>query len=62
MLISYSSAGIGRTGTFVVLDYLLRQAKEETHIDIFNTVKQMRNERTNFVQTDVSVIISLCML
>ncbi|KAL4235732.1 hypothetical protein ACF0H5_004124 [Mactra antiquata] len=52
-ILVHCSAGIGRTGTFVVLDYLLRQAKEESYIDIFKTVKAMRNERTNFVQTDI---------
>ena len=55
----YFSAGIGRTGTFIVIDYLLRQAKAESHIDVFRTVTDMRYQRANFVQTDVSVYRSL---
>jgi len=49
------SAGIGRTGTFIAMDYLLRQAAEEDQIDIFRTVTDMRYQRANFVQMDVSV-------
>ena len=51
---SHFSAGIGRTGTSIAIDYLLRQAKAESHIDVFRTVTDMRYQRTNFVQTDVS--------
>ena len=29
---SYFSAGIGRTGTFIAIDYLLWQAKAESYI------------------------------
>ena len=52
--LSYS-AGIGRTGTFIGLDYLVKQAQAENHIDVFRTVTDMRYQRTNFVQTDVSM-------
>ena len=51
------SAGIGRTGTFIVIDYLIRQAKAESHLDVFRTVTDMRYQRANFVQTDVSCVI-----
>jgi len=37
------------------MDYLLRQAAEEDQIDIFRTVTDMRYQRANFVQMDVSV-------
>ena len=62
--LSCFSAGIGRTGTFVALDFLLRRAAVETHIDVFRTVTDMRYQRTNFVQTDVSTdsIDLLCVL
>ena len=42
-----------------MIDYLLRQAKAERHIDVFRTVTDMRYQRANFVQTDVSVYMSL---
>lgn len=52
-ILVHCSAGIGRTGTFVALDFLLRQAHAEAYIDVFNTVTDMRYQRTNFVQTDI---------
>ena len=54
LMIIYFSAGIGRTGTFIALDYLLRQAHSESHVDVYRTVIDMRYQRVNFVQTDVS--------
>ncbi|XP_045159787.1 uncharacterized protein LOC123525102 isoform X2 [Mercenaria mercenaria] len=52
-ILVHCSAGIGRTGTFVALDYLLKQAHVEPKIDVFRTVTDMRYQRTNFVQTDI---------
>ncbi|ESO87547.1 hypothetical protein LOTGIDRAFT_127574, partial [Lottia gigantea] len=44
-------AGIGRTGTYLALDYLIQQAQAENSVDIFSCVSQMRQERVNMVQT-----------
>ncbi|XP_060599714.1 uncharacterized protein LOC132753277 isoform X2 [Ruditapes philippinarum] len=52
-ILVHCSAGIGRTGTFVALDYLLKQAHVEPKIDLFKTITDMRYQRTNFVQTDI---------
>ncbi|KAL3868893.1 hypothetical protein ACJMK2_041649 [Sinanodonta woodiana] len=49
----HCSAGIGRTGTLIVLDYLLKQAKVEDYIDVFKCIVEMRYQRTNFVQTQI---------
>ena len=49
-----SSAGVGRTGTFLALDYLIEQAATEGIVDIYGTVDRMRTERVNMIQTLVS--------
>ena len=50
------SAGVGRTGTFIALDYLLEQANNEGSIDIFDCVEKMRDARPNMVNTRVGLI------
>lgn len=45
------SAGVGRTGTFVAVDYLLRKIEMDSSIDVFHLVLEMRSHRTNMVQT-----------
>lgn len=47
------SAGVGRTGTFIGLDSLLKQGRETERINVFEFVKQMRQDRMTMVQTPV---------
>ncbi|KAJ1139357.1 hypothetical protein NDU88_005732 [Pleurodeles waltl] len=47
----HSSAGVGRTGTFICLDRLLQQMKHERAVDVFHTVYTMRLNRYLMVQT-----------
>ena len=49
------SAGVGRTGTFIALDFLLDRARTEAIIDIYGLVWDMRRNRVNMIQTVVSV-------
>lgn len=48
------SAGVGRTGTFIGLDSLLKQGQELGRINVSEFVRQMREDRMTMVQTAVS--------
>jgi len=50
----FSSAGIGRTGTFIALDILTEQGQTRGYVDPFECVTTLRNQRANMVQTKVS--------
>ena len=49
------SAGVGRTGTYIAIDYLIQQARAEGSIDVMTLVHQMRTQRVNMVQTRVGL-------
>lgn len=54
-VIVHCSAGIGRTGTFIVIDLLLDQIKREgvnCEIDIQRTILELRAQRSGMVQTE----------
>ncbi|EDO30976.1 predicted protein [Nematostella vectensis] len=58
-----NSAGVGRTGAFLVMDAMLRQAKKQKTVDIFNYVKAIREDRPHMVQTSEQyVFIHLAVL
>ena len=47
------SGGVGRTGVFIALSNLIERAKSENVVDVYQTVKRMRLQRTAMVQTKV---------
>ena len=53
MCLPFTSAGVGRTGTFVCVDRLLQQMRDNDTVDVFGTIMEMRRYRTNMVQTEV---------
>lgn len=54
-IVVHCSAGIGRTGTFIVIDILLNQIKThgfDCDIDIQKTILMVRSQRSGMVQTE----------
>ena len=51
---NYSSAGIGRTGTYIALDYLLDEAEEQDWVDVPDCLHKLRHARINMVENLVS--------
>ncbi|NWW85695.1 PTPRK phosphatase, partial [Rhynochetos jubatus] len=47
----HCSAGVGRTGTFIALDFLLKMAKAEGKVAVFHCVQRLREQRVSMVQT-----------
>ena len=56
-LFSLFSAGVGRTGTFIVIDVMLQKLDNNEPLDIMNYVCRMRAQRGSMVQTSVSLLI-----
>jgi protein tyrosine phosphatase len=48
------SAGVGRTGVFISLSIVLERMQYEGVVDLFQTVRTLRTQRTFMVQTEVS--------
>ena len=53
-LLVHCSAGVGRTGTFILLDSVMQQIKREGTLSVFNLLKNLRGQRMKMVQTKVS--------
>lgn len=62
MFLSDASAGVGRTGTFILVDHLLQRMREHRTLDIFGLVLEMRNYRCNMLQTEVLLLLSSLLL
>ena len=53
-LLVHCSAGVGRTGTFILLDCVMQQMKREGTLSVFKHFKNLRTQRMKMVQTQVS--------
>lgn len=52
-IIVHCSAGVGRTGTFIVIDAMMDMMQAEQRVDVFEFVSKIRSQRPQMVQTDM---------
>ena len=50
-MLVHCSAGVGRTGTFILLDSMLERMKAEDTVNVYEFLRNMRAKRVFMVQT-----------
>ena len=51
----FDSAGAGRTGAYIAIDYLTQQLQEEAKVDVMKLILKMRESRKDMVQNAVGI-------
>ena len=54
-MLVHCSAGVGRTGAFILLDSMLERMMSEKTVNVYEFLTHMREQRVHMVQTLVSL-------
>lgn len=56
-IVVHCSAGVGRSGTYIGLDCLVRQLENEGHVDVYGCVFRLRHQRPLMVQVESQYVL-----
>ena len=62
LVLFFYSSGCGRTGTYIAIEILIERLKAEGVVDVFRTVRTLRQQRPSMVRTEVSTAIIILRL